>query len=77
MSTKKTEYASLIGSYSDEKNLRDEVLNLRNLGFSSYVVKSADGSLRLLVGAFATERGAVSQQLDLETRGVKNQVIKR
>ena len=75
--TMKTEYANLLGVYSQSREFEDKVKAISDLGYSSYVVKGGDEKLKLLVGAFATEEAAEKQRQDLMARGIENQVIKR
>ena len=73
----KTEYANLLGVYSQSREFEDKVKAISDLGYSSYVVKGGDEKLKLLVGAFVTEEAAEKQRQDLMARGIENQVIKR
>jgi len=75
--TLKTEYANLIGTYSQSKDFDDRVKAISDLGYSSYTVKGSDGKLKLLVGAYVTEEAAEQQRQDLMARGIENRVIKR
>jgi capsular exopolysaccharide synthesis family protein len=75
--TLKTEYANLIGAYSQSKDFDDRVKAISDLGYSSYTVKGSDGKLKLLVGAYVTEEAAEQQRQDLMARGIENRVIKR
>jgi cell division septation protein DedD len=75
--TLKTEYANLIGAYSQPKDFDDRVKAISDLGYSSYTVKGSDGKLKLLVGAYVTEEAAEQQRQDLMARGIENRVIKR
>jgi capsular exopolysaccharide synthesis family protein len=75
--TLKTEYANLIGTYSQPKDFEEKVKAIGDLGYSSYTVKGSDGKLKLLVGAYVTEEAAEQQRQDLMSRGIDNRVIKR
>jgi cell division septation protein DedD len=75
--TLKTEYASLIGVYSQPSDVDGKVKAISDLGYSSYTVKGSDGKCRLLVGAYVTEEAAEQQRQDLMAKGVENRVIKR
>jgi cell division septation protein DedD len=75
--TLKTEYANLIGIYSQLRDFDGKVKAISDLGYSSYVVKGSDGKLKLLVGAYVTEEAAEQQRQDLMARGIENRVIKR
>jgi len=58
--TLKTEYANLLGVYSQSREFEDKVKAISDLGYSSYVVKGGDEKLKLLVGAYVTEEAAES-----------------
>jgi len=75
--TFKTEYANLIGTYSQSKDFDDRVKAIRDLGYSSYTIKGSDGKLKLLVGAYVTEEAAEQQRQELMARGIENRIIKR
>ncbi len=75
--TLKTEFANLIGTYSQSKDFDERVKAISDLGYSSYTVKGSDGKLKLLVGAYVTEEAAEQQRQDLRARGIENRVIKR
>ena len=75
--TLKTEFANLIGTYSQSKDSDERVKAISDLGYSSYTVKGSDGNLKLLVGAYVTEEAAEQQRQDLMARGIENRVIKR
>ena len=73
----KTEYANLVGVYSQLRDFDGKVKAISDLGYSSYVVKGNDGKLKLLVGTYVTEEAAEQQRQDLMARGIENRVIKR
>ncbi len=75
--TLKTEYANLIGVYSQSSDLADKVKVISDLGYSSYTVKGSDEKMKLLVGAYVTEEAAEKQRQDLIASGIENRVIKR
>jgi cell division septation protein DedD len=75
--TFKTEYANLIGTYSQSKDFEERVKAISDLGYSSYTIKGGDGELKLLVGAFVTEEAAEQQRQELMARGIENRIIKR
>jgi len=75
--TFKTEYANLIGTYSQSKDFDDRVKAISDLGYSSYTIKGSDGKLKLLVGAYVTEEAAEQQRQELMARGIENRIIKR
>jgi capsular exopolysaccharide synthesis family protein len=75
--TLKTEYANLIGVYSQAGDFDAQVKAISGLGYSSYTVTGSDGKLKLLVGAYVTEEAAEQQRQDLMARGIETRVIKR
>jgi cell division septation protein DedD len=75
--TLKTEYANLVGTYSQPKDVDDKIKAISDLGYSSYTVKGSDGKRMLLVGAYVTEEAAEHQRQDLTAKGIENRVIKR
>ena len=75
--TLKTEYANLIGVYSQAGDFDAQVKAISGLGYASYTVTGSDGKLKLLVGAYVTEEAAEQQRQDLMARGIENRVIKR
>ena len=74
---KLTKYANLIGVYESSDEFRKVVQSLKNLGYFPYIVKNPSGKSQLLVGAFFTRAGAQRQYRELESNGVRNQVVKR
>jgi len=74
---KKTQYANLIGTYSDEEELKGKIMKLEDLGYSPYTIRQPNGTSRLFVGAYLTEAGAGRQSRDLKPSGVQGQVVKR
>ncbi|MGD9032076.1 MAG: SPOR domain-containing protein, partial [Desulfobacteraceae bacterium] len=74
---KKTAYASLVGTYTQSRELENRVLSLKGLGYFPYVIKGEDGKSRLYVGAFITREGAEQQYHDLQLRGIQSQIVKR
>jgi capsular exopolysaccharide synthesis family protein len=74
---KKTEYANLIGNYSDADELEKQIKSLKNHGYSPYVIKDRDGRSRVFIGAFFPKRRAERQYHDLKSSGIQSQVVKR
>jgi succinoglycan biosynthesis transport protein ExoP len=75
--TMKTEYANLIGVYSQPSDFDEKVKAISDLGYSAYTLKGRDGKLKLLVGAYVTEEGAEQQRQDLIGKGIENRVVRR
>jgi cell division septation protein DedD len=74
---KKTKYANLVGTYTSSQKFGAKVLDLKDQGFSPYVIESSDGTARVYVGAFLTLSGAEAQQDDLSSAQFENQVVNR
>ena len=74
---KETPYSAFVGTYTDKQVLEDQTLLLESLDYVPYAIEEQDGRYRLFVGAFLTKKVAVEKQLDLESRGIQCQVVKR
>jgi cell division septation protein DedD len=74
---KKTPYANLIGTFSSEDEMKDNLRRLKDLGYSPYVLKSPANKFQLVVGAFITNEGAEKQKSELQSKGISNKIIVR
>ena len=74
---RKTNFANLVGTYSDQKALKDNMSRLESMGYHPYVIKGVDGRSSLFLGAYVTETGAVKQNQDLKSKGISVEVIRR
>jgi cell division septation protein DedD len=74
---KKTPYANLVGSFSTEDEAKDSLKRLRDTGYSAYVLKRAENRFQVVVGAFITREGAEKQKLELQSKGIPNEIIER
>jgi hypothetical protein len=74
---RKTNYANLVGTYLNKKELRDKISSLEDMGFSPYVIGGNNGESSLFLGAYITKEGAEQQSQDLKSKGVSVQVISR
>jgi cell division septation protein DedD len=72
-----TPLANLIGTYKSDDEVEKEINRLEKLGFSPYTVKMDDGSQKLFIGAFTSERSAESLKRMLEAKDVQSQVVER
>ena len=72
-----TKYAVLIGTYRSEEELNMERMELRDMGFSSYEVKGANGVFGLFTGAFYQMARAQKHKLDLASKGIQGEVVER
>lgn len=73
----KTPYAIQIGAYASESDAAVEVRRLLQLKHSPYFIPARQNKQRLLVGAFATQKGARLLADELTARGISNQIVKR
>lgn len=73
----KTPFGNLIGTYSTEGDLRDMSRKLEQLGYFPYAIKLENDMFRLLTGAFSSEKKAVEQKKELQSRGIEARVILR
>jgi len=73
----KTEYANLIGEYSQDSAAEETKRKLRDLAYAPYAIRGGDGKVRLLVGAYVTREAAEAFQTDLRSSGVESRVVKR
>ena len=74
---RKTSYGALVGTYSNKNELEKKSRTLHDLDLMPYMIKERDGTYRLFVGAFLTERGAEDQQRILESKGIQSRVVER
>ena len=74
---KKTPYSAYVGTYTDRQVLEDQTQLLESLDYVPYAIEEQDGRYRLFVGAFLSKKVAEEKQLDLESRGIQSQVVKR
>jgi len=74
---KKTPYTNLIGTFTAEAAMQADLSRLRKLGYSPYFLKTQNGRYKLLVGAFITKEGAENQRKELQSKGIRNTVIRR
>jgi cell division septation protein DedD len=74
---KNTPYANLIGTYSNQDDLKKEIMSLKESGYFPYTITYDDGRPRLFVGAFLTRAGAKKQYHHLKSRGIHNKIVTR
>jgi succinoglycan biosynthesis transport protein ExoP len=74
---KKTQYATLVGVYSDTSELEKDMRELSKLGHMPYVIQEPGGKSQLFCGAFLTEAGAEQLQQELKTNGIDSRVVRR
>jgi Mrp family chromosome partitioning ATPase/cell division septation protein DedD len=74
---KETAYANFIGNFKTLDNLNAKVQSLKDLGYSSYSIRGADGAYNLFTGGFMTAAGAEDQNRELKSDGIQSSVVKR
>jgi cell division septation protein DedD len=74
---KRTRYTTLIGRFRGAQELRRRSEQVRELGYSPYVIPGADGTSRLHVGSFFTRAGAQKQKADLAAHGIESRIVDR
>ena len=74
---KETRYSNLIGTFGTQQGGEEKALALARMGVSAYWIQGSDGQVRLYTGAFITREGAEKNQAELNSRGIKNQVVER
>ncbi|MGD8656902.1 MAG: SPOR domain-containing protein, partial [Desulfobacterales bacterium] len=72
---KKTPYTNLIGTYSSLNAMQADLQQIKKLGYSPYFLKTQAGELKLVVGAFVTQKAAENQQAELQAKGIQSMVI--
>jgi cell division septation protein DedD len=70
-------YANLIGDYAPDAGYRSRLHELKQLGYSPYIIRDDTGFVRLLVGAFFSRKGAEASHQDLLSKGIDNKIIDR
>ena len=76
-SVKRTRYSALIGVFSSKDAIERKSEALLKLGYSAYAIEGGNGTSQLYTGAFYTKSGAEKLQMELEDRGIPNQVVER
>jgi cell division septation protein DedD len=74
---RKTNYANLVGTYSNETKLKDKLSSLGEMGYSPYVIKGKNGMSSILLGAYITKKGAEQQSQELKSKGISVRVVRR
>ena len=74
---RRTNYANLVGIYSNDKALKDKISSLENMGLSPYVIPEKNGKSSLFLGAYITLEGAEQQHQNFLSQGISVQVVKR
>jgi cell division septation protein DedD len=74
---KKTSYAVLVGTYTSQDEQNAMIQSLKDSGYYPYVIEYPVNVFRLFAGAFITEAGAKGLSIELESMGIKNEVVER
>jgi cell division protein FtsN len=74
---KETRYSNLIGAVGTKQEGEEKALALTRTGLSAYWIPGTDGQVRLYSGAFITKEGAEKNQAELNSRGIKSQIVER
>jgi len=74
---KETRYSNLIGTFGTKQGGEEKALALAGMGVSAYSIPAADGQVRLYSGAFITKEGAEKNQAELNSRGIKSEIVER
>ncbi len=76
-SSKRTRYATLIGTYTSEETLEMKRLALSELGYSPYMIDGINGEYRLYSGAFFQKVSAEKHSANLASKGIQSQAVER
>jgi cell division protein FtsN len=74
---KRTRYATLIGRYTSKEELEMKRLALLELGYSPYIIDGTNGEYRLYSGAFFQKVSAEKHAVNLASKGIQGQAVKR
>lgn len=73
----KTAYAVEIGEYSSKEELDHDVLTLKKIDYSPYVIEEPQKGYRLLIGAYQTQWAAAKLARKLKETGLDCEVVLR
>jgi hypothetical protein len=74
---KETRYSNLIGTFGTKQGGEEKGLALAKMGLSAYWIPGAEGQVRLYSGAFITKEGAEKNQAELNSRGIRSEIVER
>jgi hypothetical protein len=74
---KETRYSNLVGTFPNKQAGEEKALALAEMGLSAYLIPAADGQVHLYSGAFPTDVPAKRNQAELNSRGIKNEIVER
>ena len=72
-----TAYTNKIGDFASKEEVTEKLASLRKAGYSAYIIEDPQGGLRLLIGGYVTEEGAMQMARVLEEAGIISKVILR
>ena len=75
--SKRTQYANLIGVYKSQYELDRKKVTLSRLGYSPYIIPGVNGESLLYTGAFYQKDRAEKLHLQLASKGVLSRVVSR
>jgi cell division septation protein DedD len=70
-------YANLLGLYSSDEELREKKNSLVELGYCPYVIEGDEGESFLFSGAFYYKADAEREHIELASKGIQSQLVKR
>jgi cell division protein FtsN len=74
---KETRYSNLVGTFGTKQAGEEKALALANMGLSAYLIPAGDGQVRIYSGAFITKEGAEKNQAELNSKGIKSEIVER
>jgi cell division septation protein DedD len=74
---KETRYTNLIGTFGSKQAGEERALALARMGLSAYWIPAPDGQVRVYSGAFITKDGAEKNQSELNSKGIKSEIVER
>ncbi|MCU0595681.1 MAG: SPOR domain-containing protein, partial [Desulfobacterota bacterium] len=74
---KETRYTNLIGTFGTKQAGQERASALAGMGLSVYSIQAAEGQVRLYCGAFITREGAEKNQAELNSKGIKSEIVER
>jgi len=73
----KTAYTNKIGDFNSKEEIEKQMRSLRKAGYSPYIIEDPQEGLRLLIGAYVTEQGAMQMARVLKDAGIIGEVVLR
>ena len=73
----KTAYTNKIGDFTSKEEIHNRFKLLKKAGYSPYIIEDPQEGLRLLIGAYVTEEGAMQMARVLKDAGIVGEVVLR